>query len=311
MSEVSKHQSVKKAAASEGVPKKRPEGISTTGIYNQSDNARYIEHLAVPTLAVSLGARTPTLRGLQNRFGSFDRDVTHPHGNGDRTYYRAFAERISDIDKNGKKLAKIVLELTITNYHTLTDVEVISEWELLEQIGLADDLIADAISNHGLDVKANEIDLDDPDIQMALMRAQSEFMNGSDVDDGAEPDGYGSLIDELDDEDDEEPMEDSDSLAEMLFGQTVERYHERRLRIVSGQRPILVTNFGYNSDTDSHKVNTGNEYGRNLVGQTPAELRVIAQLDKEMFRQIDSSVIEEFEEVLRVVGILAKHTRSK
>ncbi len=287
--------------------RKRTEGPDH-GIYGSADSTDYLTHSIVPALADTLGAAQPTLRGMQGLFGTLSRDVTLHHKNGDRSYYAVSIDRTSDTDRRGKKLAQIALEVIICDMHKLDDHELLTEWPLLEAVGAADSLIVDSVMLHTPGVDADEYDLDDPEFILKLMGAQSEFIT--------EPEPGEGMLDDIDyDEDDEEGDEDDDdgneSLGAMLYGSEVERYFQKTLRVVRGKRPTLTLKAGYDTDSDSFPISLGDAYRNTLIGDTPAEVAVLTQLNDESFRAIDSDLVREFEEALAIVGIIKRRKGKK
>lgn len=202
----------------------------------------------------------------------------------DRVTYDVFIERsLDEVGRTGRSIGRVTLQIVISHTHIMDELEVISEWPLIEATGAADSLLVDAsmlhIQSAGVD---DDVDLDDPDITREIMQSQSE-----------------SLL--TLEEDDEE------SMVQVAFGSDVERYYEKKLRLTTGIRPSLSIDAGYQTDDDSFDMDLGDEYGHTLLGDTPAELDVMSQLSKETFTTIDAETMQEFLEALEVVGILKRH----
>ncbi len=314
MSEIPKH-SIPKEVSPKARRTRRKNVSHVTAESGQTDAADNLVTAVVPTLAETLGASTFNIYGLRGRFGSFHREVTIEHANGDRTDYNVLAQRISDTNRRGGNLARIVLEVVICDTHPLNDQELIAEWPLLESLGAADDLMTDSFKMHATDDYTEEFDYNDPEINARLMRAQAEFISDP-FDDIATDDSIEAGSNDLEDEDDDEDVEDedsedSDSLGSTLYGQEVQHYFQKTLRIVRGKQPTITVKTGFETDSGNYPVSLGDAYSTTLIGDTLAELDIFTQLTHEAFKSIDSQSVREFEAALAIVGIIKRKKGNK
>lgn len=257
------------------------------GIYQHADNNATILKYAVPALADTLGAKTASYRGLIGKVGSLSRSATVFRTKADKTSYDVFIERSMDIGNRGRDIGRVTLQITMSHYHVLDEMELIAEWPLLEHTGAADGLLIDAAMQHAASASSSdEVDLDDPLLNAELGRGQADYLS------------------ELEESDDE-------TMAAALLGTEVSRYVERRLRLTTGIRPSLTYCAGYETDEDSYALKLDDGFSMQLVGDTPAELAVMSQLNKETFVMIDSEIMQELTEALEVVGILKRSRKRK
>lgn len=261
-------------------PKTEPEELN--GIYGKGDSSAYILKYAVPALADTLDAPNPTYRSMVGKVGSLRREATRFTSESDRIEYEVFIDRSTEPDDRGKTIGRVTLQIVLRYYHKLDDSEIITEWPLLEETGAATDLVTAAAGHHvPSEYMEDEINLDDPTLNAELMQAQFDAMA------------------ELD-EDSEE------SLPSVLFTSEVERYLEKKLRLVTGFRPSLSISAGYQTDESSFNLEIQDGYRTSLLGNTLEELDIMTQLNKEAFVTVDAEVMKEFLEALEVVGVLAR-----
>lgn len=288
MSETSKYQSPDKIKS-----KKKPTSHArhaeseAVGIYQHADNNATILKYAVPVLADTLGAKNASYRGLVGKVGSLSRSATVFDSPTDKTSYDVFIERSLDTDNTGRDIGRVTLQITISHYHVLDEMELITEWPLLEHVGAADDLLIDATMQHAPSAgSSDELDLDDLLLNVELAQGQADYLS------------------ELEEDDDE-------TMATALLGSEVNRYTEKRLRLTTGIKPSLTYYAGYETDDDFYSLKLNDGFSTELVGNTPAELTIMAQLNKETFVMIDSEIMQELTEALEVVGILKRSLKQK
>lgn len=288
MPEKSKHQLPDRVKPKRSSTRRRqsaePEDL---GIYQREDNNATILKYAVPVLAETVGANNASFRGLIGKVGSLSRSATVFENQTDRILYDVFIERSLDINNQGRKIGRVTLQIVISRYHALDESEVIAEWSLIEEVGAADDLLTDAAMLHVPSTSAaDEVDLNDPLLNVEMAQGQAESLS------------------ELE-EDDEE------TAVVVLFGTEINRYAEKKLRLTTGIKPSLTYYAGYETDEASYALKLDDGFSTKLIGDTPAELAVMAQLNKETFVMIDSEIMQEVVEALEVVGILKRSNRKK
>lgn len=288
MSEISKYQSPDKIKS-----KKKPARTASRtepehmAIYQRADNNATILKYAVPVLADTLGAKNASYRGLIGKVGSLTRSATVFHSTTDKISYDVFIERSLDTDNKGRNIGRVTLQITMSHYHVLDETELITEWPLIEHVGAADNLLVDATMQHASSAGfSDELDLDDPLLNAELAQGQVDYL--SELEDG-----------------------DGETMAVALLGTEVNRYAEKRLRLTTGMKPSLTYYAGYETDDDFYSLKLDDGFSTELVGNTPVELVVMSQLNKETFVLIDSEVMEELTEALEVVGILKRSRKRK
>lgn len=263
-------------------PEPKTEAEELNGIYGKGDSSAYILKYAVPVLAATLDAPNPTYRSMVGRVGSLNRSATRYTSESDRIEYEVFIDRSTEPDDRGKTIGRVTLQIVIRYYHQLDDSEIITEWPLLEETGAAADLVTAAAGHHvPSEYMEGEINLDDPALNAELMQAQLDAMSELDKD-------------------------DEESLPSVLFTSEVERYLEKKLRLVTGFRPSLSISAGYQTDESSFNFEIQDGYRTSLLGNTLEELDIMTQLNKEAFVTVDAEVMKEFLEALEVVGVLAR-----
>lgn len=257
------------------------------GIYSRNDNTAHILRYAVPVLAETLGAKDPSFRSMIGKVGSLTRTASKYINQTDKISYDVFIERSLDTTNSGKKIGRVTLQVIVTHLHMLDESELIAEWPLIEEVGAADDLLTDAVKQHvpGADT-TDEIDFDDPVLHAEMMQGQTDYLS------------------ELGEDDDE-------TMVAALLGSEVDRYFEKKLRLTTGIRPSLSVHAGYQTDESSYEFKLGDGYSTDLLGDTPAELALMSQLNSESFASIDSEVMQEFVEALEVVGILTRKLKRR
>lgn len=256
--------------------------VEPSGIYRGADSSEYLRKYVVPVLAETFNAPRRDARGLIGKVGTVERSAEERLDSSNRTKYEVYAERLIERDKRDKKVGIFVLQITITEFHTLDEFELITEWPVLEDLGAGDDLLVDAVSYHTHVGGEQDADLDDPELQREMAAGQLDSLS------------------ELDEEDEE-------TMAAVVYGQDVQRYYEKEIRLVSGRKPTLVIRAGYETDSATYKIDISDAFVQELTGQNPLEVALLSQLRQESFTVAEDSVMHGFEDALIAVGMMSRH----